>query len=452
MALFIGIDLGTSGCRAIAIDESGDIQGNTSEPLSDPVRQGSQVEQDPALWWEAVQHCLSGLTAQIRTQDVRAIAVDGTSATILLLDQTGAPLSPALMYNDARAINQASNIATVAPANTAAQGATSALAKLLWLYDKDNGQKDMLNTVAHISHQADWITAKLSNKHGISDYNNVMKLGFDAETFITGKKAWPDWLFKLLNDAGVPPDILPKAVKPGTRIGNISPDIAHRFNLPPDTQIVAGTTDSTASFIATGANKIGDAVTSLGSTLVLKVIADRPVFAPKYGVYSQPLITTNEQHWLVGGASNSGGAVLKQFFSIEQIKTMTAQLNPDTPTGLNYYPLPATGERFPINDPTLKPLLEPRPENDVIFFQAMLEGIARIEAKGYQLLADLGAPYPATVRTTGGGADNDAWRIIRENMLSESGRSHCKLITAKNTQAAYGTAILAALNENSKIT
>ncbi|MCK4588041.1 MAG: carbohydrate kinase, partial [Gammaproteobacteria bacterium] len=124
-------------------------------------------------------------------------------------------------------------------------------------------------------------------------------------------------------------------------------------------------------------------------------------------------------------------------FSMEQLQTMTPQLKPETPTGLNYYPLPATGERFPANDAQLKPQLEPRPENDIVFFQGLLEGIAEIEAKGYQMLAELGAPQPVSVRTTGGGAKNQAWTKIRANILGSA------MTEANQTEAAYGAALLA---------
>lgn len=454
MPLFIGIDLGTSGCRAIAINENGEIKGNADTELTNPVREGDRVEQDASLWWDAVDTCLSELTTQINTKEVSAIAVDGTSATVLLVDNTGTPLWPALMYNDARAVEQAKKIAQVAPSSTAAQGATCALAKLLWIFNTASDDEKM-NHVAHIMHQADWVTGKLCNQFGISDYNNVMKLGFDAEHFVNEhtvneQQAWPDWVCQLLHGAGIPVNILPRVVKPGTPVGTITPEIAQRFHLPQSTQVVAGTTDSTASFIATGANQVGDAVTALGSTLVLKVVSDKPVFAPEYGVYSHPLATTDEKRWLVGGASNSGGAVLRQFFSLEQLRSMTPQLRPETPTGLEYYPLPAIGERFPVNDAALEPVLDPRPENDVTFFQAILEGIAQIEAKGYRLLAKLGAPYPVTVRTTGGGAANQAWTMIREKMLSNFAGSHCKLVETMHTQAAYGAAILASINSNKK--
>ena len=135
MALFIGIDLGTSGCRAVVIDEHGNIQGNAVVDLPLPTRNASgnkgSVEQDANLWWNAVCTCLTELTANINSNEVSAIAVDGTSATLLLADKAGTPLGPALMYNDSRATQQAKIIAQVAPTNTAAQGATCTLAKLL---------------------------------------------------------------------------------------------------------------------------------------------------------------------------------------------------------------------------------------------------------------------------------------------------------------------------------
>ena len=100
-------------------------------------------------------------------------------------------------------------------------------------------------------------------------------------------------------------------------------------------------------------------------------------------------------------------------------------------------PLVAPGERFPHNDPAWPPRLSPRPADDIEFFQGLLEGIARIEAQGYRLLAELGAPYPATVTTVGGGARNAGWSAIRQDMLG------VPLRPAHSEQASYGAALLA---------
>ena len=158
------------------------------------------------------------------------------------------------------------------------------------------------------------------------------------------------------------------------------------------------------------------------------------MFSPAHGVYSHRL----GDRWLTGGASNSGGAVLAQYFSAEELRALTPLLKPDVPTGLDYYPLPSTGERFPVNDPALAPRLSPRPADRVVFLQGLLEGIARIEARGYELLAELGAPRLTALWTGGGGAQNPAWERIRARALKVEMRH------ARSEQAAYGSALLAA--------
>ncbi len=417
--LFIGIDFGTSGCRAIAIDSSGQIQAQASVDLPNAPREGLGHTQDPLIWWQALEQVLDALLNKLDRRRVGALAVDGTSATLLLTDAAGTPLGHALLYDDARATDAAARIAAVAPADSATRSATSSLAKLLYLLDQPG-----YALARHALHQADWIAGRLLGRYTHSDENNCLKLGYDPVT-----RVWPAWLTTL----GIDPALLPWPTAPDKAIGLLSEPVAQRFGLSTQVRVVAGTTDSTAAFIATGAQNPGDAVTSLGSTLVVKVLSTQPVFAPEYGVYSHRL----DDRWLVGGASNSGGAVLRQFFTPGQIDALTQRLNPATPTGLDYYPLCGIGERFPSNDPELKPRLTPRPEDDAVFFQGMLEGIARIEQRGYELLHRLGAPYPTSVRTVGGGAVNQAWTQIRAGLLG------VPMLTPAQTQAAYGVAMLA---------
>ena len=102
-------------------------------------------------------------------------------------------------------------------------------------------------------------------------------------------------------------------------------------------------------------------MTSLGSTLVLKLVSDRPVFSPAHGVYSHRL----GDLWLTGGASNSGGAVLAQYFSADELRALTPLLKPDVPTGLDYYPLPGhgralSGERSRVGAKTFATTRRPR--------------------------------------------------------------------------------------------
>jgi len=362
---------------------------------------------------------LGTLFLEIAPQQVRAIAVDGTSSTLLLCDNKGVPLTPALMYNDSRAQRQAGLIATIAPKQAGGHGASSSLAKLLWMQENN-----MDDNATHAVHQADWILGKLAGEWGVSDYNNCLKLGYDV-----GALCWPDWFSELnVNTA-----LLPKVKTPGTTINTVSKKISRELNLRPDTEVIAGTSDGVAAFLAAGATRPGQAVTSLGSTLVLKLLSRQPVFSPEHGVYSHRL----GNYWLVGGASNSGGAVLLQHFKQEQLQEMTSTLNPDVLLNLNYYPLPGIGERFPVNDPDMTGCLEPLPDSNVAFFQGILEGIAHIEAKGYRLLTELGAPEVTEIMTTGGGSKNPAWTSIRERITGiRQGKAHSDM-------AAYGTALLA---------
>jgi len=129
--------------------------------------------------------------------------------------------------------------------------------------------------------------------------------------------------------------------------------------------------------------------------------------------------------------------VLEQLFSHAEIERYTQLLDPASPTGLDYYPLPAPGERFPVNDPALAPRLTPRPADTARFFQGILEGIAAIEAAGYRKLAELGAPRPQRILTSGGGAVNTAWMQIRSRVLG------VPVVAADHTEAACGAALLA---------
>jgi len=139
----------------------------------------------------------------------------------------------------------------------------------------------------------------------------------------------------------------------------------------------------------------------------------------------------------VGGASNSGGAVLRQLFSDEALARLSAEIDPEAPSGLDYYPLPAAGERFPVADAALPPRLEPRPPEEARFLHGVLEGIARIEARGYGRLQELGAGAVTRVATAGGGARNATWRRIRERLLG------VPVVAAEWAQAACGAALLA---------
>jgi hypothetical protein len=416
--LFAGIDAGTSGIRLVLIDAMGTIYHEATLPLQKSTRTDAEHEQDPDDWWDKTRSLLKGIPQSLKPS-VLALAIDGTSGTLLACDKSGTPLAPALMYDDARAIDQSEKISAIAPVNSAAHGSSSGLAKLLWY------QEHLDQTQFHFAlNQADWLLGQITGCFGISDENNCLKLGYDPAT-----RRWPEWL----NTLGIDASRLPVVHEPGTAIMPIAPACADELGLPANMMTCSGTTDSIAAFLATGANQTGAAVTSLGSTLAIKVLCKEPLFDPQAGIYSHRIW----DQWLVGGASNSGGAALLKYFSLEEIRELSQKIDPAAPSGLEYYPLPAKGERFPIYDPDKPSLTEPRPLDDALFLQGLLEGVARIEKMAYAHLQALGAPALEKVITVGGGSTNALWTRIRRNILK------IPVETAEYDQAAYGAALLA---------
>ncbi|GAB4476731.1 MAG: FGGY-family carbohydrate kinase [Elainellaceae cyanobacterium] len=418
---YLGIDFGTSGARAIATDDSGEILSQTSIPFPN-----SPAESLTDLWKDTLFALITNLPAEIR-QTLAAIALDGTSSTVLLCDQHGTPITEPLLYNDPRGAAMLDPVKAIAPPHHPVLSATSSLTKLLWLLNTlslpPSPPPSLSLSLPHLLHQADWLTFLLHGRLGISDYHNALKLGYDV-----GELRYPDWLL-----AANLPVHLPQVIAPGEAIAPILPKLGDRLGIPATCQICAGTTDSIAAFLASGASTPGQAVTSLGSTLVLKLLSTVRVDDAASGIYSHRLGNL----WLVGGASNTGGTVLRQFFSDAELAALSAQIDPSRPSPLDYYPLPKPGDRFPINDPALPPRLEPRPENPVEFLHGLLEGIARIEALGYRRLAEMGATPLQEVLTAGGGAQNEAWTNVRSRLLQ------VPVIPSPHTEAAYGTARLA---------
>lgn len=421
MSYWLGIDFGTSGVRAIAINADGAIVAQTQHPLS---------EQQPPSWEATLWVVLDALPTDVRAQ-LAAIALNGTSSTVLFCNSHGVPLSAPLLYNDNRGKAVLEDVRAIAPGQPIVNSATSSFAKLLWWEQTVRPTLKGIDEPIYLLHQADWLGFLLHGTMGISDYHNALKLGYDV-----GELRYPDWL-------GAQPDqqqwlrpsqvVLPRVSVPGAAIAPIRPALAQRFGIAPTCQVCAGTTDSIAAFLASGARSPGEAVTSLGSTLVLKLLSNIRIDDARYGLYSHRL----GKLWLVGGASNTGGAVLRQFFDAAELERLSQHINPYVSSPLSYYPLTQPGERFPINDPHLPPKLEPRPEDPVAFLQGLLEGIARIEALGYQRLQELGATPLQRVYTAGGGAKNEPWMTMRSRYLQVPvGRS-------PQTEAAYGTAQLA---------
>ncbi|KAB2047255.1 hypothetical protein ES319_A13G032400v1 [Gossypium barbadense] len=414
--LYLGMDFGTSGARYALIDKQGTIHAEGKREYPNYMKEDSL---DWALSWKTTLFSLlEDVPVHLRPL-VSSISLDGTSATTLIIDsKTGEPLARPYLYNES-CPDALPLVKSIAPINHTVCSGSSTLCKLVsWWNNDDSDKKSTM-----LLHQADWLLWLLHGQLGVSDYNNALKVGYDPEA-----DSYPDWLLSQPYA-----QLLPTVKAPGTSIGHLKGDIRTQFGFSEDCIVCTGTTDSIAAFLAARATKPGKAVTSLGSTLAIKLLSTTRIEDARYGVYSHRL----DDKWLVGGASNTGGAVLKENFSDEQLEKLSEHINPMEASPLDYYPLKSVGERFPVANLKMEPRLHPRPESDVEYLHGILESIARIEAKAYMLLKDLGATQVDEVFTAGGGAKNDKWTKIRERVLS------LPVSRATQTEAAYGAALLA---------
>ncbi len=419
MTLALGVDVGTSGIRTAVIDRTGTpvAMARVIHAAQDPRKINAE------RWWQSVVDCLEIQMEGLRDEgcdprDIIGISVDGTSGTMVLTDVNLKPVTRALMYNSKGFESEAAIVDRFAPAHHITRGSSSSLARALRLWHEvDTSQ------AAHLLHQADYILAKLTGEGGESDVNNALKTGVDPVTC-----QWPDWIA----ETGIAMRLFPKARDVGTAIAPLRSSLATRLGLAPSVIVHAGTTDSIAAFLSCTNPEPGIAVTSLGTTLAVKTVSNCRVENHDLGLYSHRLGTV----WLAGGASNTGGGVLRSFFTTDEITALSAQIDPASPTGLDYYPLPGPGERFPINDPDLHPRLVPRPPDNVTFLQGILEGIAAIESRSYAAIRDSGGDWPTAIYTAGGGAENPAWTAIRSRLLG------IPLHPARHTEAAIGAARL----------
>ncbi len=398
------MDLGTSGLRLALLNGRGQLVAERQATYPGAFEAA-------ASWRDGLIALVASLEPGLRRR-IRAIALDGTSGTLLRCDPNGNPLGDALPYHRACPEHQATCAALVAPRSPAAS-ASGSLARALVLRQGAVGP-------GLLRHQADWLMGWLLGDWLWGEQGNNLKLGWDlVEGRWSGTLSSQDWAPEL-----------PEVVASGTSLGALGASARAALDLEPGCLVVAGTTDANAAVLAADPQP-GDGIAVLGTTLVLKQFSPEPISGP--GISCHRL----GGRWLVGGASNAGGGVLRQFFSGQDLAELSRQINPDQPSGLKLRPLPRPGERFPVDDPNLEPVLGPRPVSDALFLQGLLEGLAAIERDGWQRLQELGAPPIARVISLGGGARNPQWRRIRERCLG------LPVWNRPNLSAAAGVAKLA---------
>jgi sugar (pentulose or hexulose) kinase len=428
----IGLDVGTGGARALAVDLSGSIvaSGRADFDAGTSLAEGPRVEQDPAAWTRAAQVALRQVTGSLPSGcRTVGVSVDATSGTFLLADADNRPLTPGIMYNDLRGAVQAPRAAkalrdTLGPYGIEIAPAF-ALPKILHLLVEN---PELRRHSRRILHQTDWIVGMLCGRYDVTDISTALKTGADP-----GRLAWPAAMHEAL---AIPPEWLPRIVLPGERVGAVTLEAAALTGLPKGTPVVSGCTDGTAGFLASGAEASGDLNVTLGTTLVFKAVSDQPVIDPAGAVY-------NHRHpaggFLPGAASSTGGEwVSAQVGSEEDLDELGRRAGLLLPTQRVVYPLVKTGERFPFACSAARGFGFESIESRVERFAAGMEGVAFLERLGIERFEALGLRIGESVYATGGGVKGDTWLRIRA--------SACRRAYAvpEQPECAMGAVILAA--------
>ena len=400
---FGGLDFGSSGARISIINSSEEI-------IYEECCTYKYEFKNPLGWINSCIKLFESIPKQIKI-NLSRLSISGTSGTLVACGLNGKVLGNSIPYNEACPSNP-KKLNLIAGENKFLNNPYSSVAKAIKLIDT-YGENIILR------HQSDWISGWFLKDWSYGEEGNNIKLGWNIAS-----NSWPE-SFESLSLR----KFIPLIKKSGSILGKINQSIANKLGTNEQLLLISGTTDSNAAFIAAQV-KENEGLTILGTTIVLKKIIKK--------TFSHPGITIHKVNgdWICGGSSNAGCGILSKFFSDLEIEELSQQINPRKKTTLNYLPLNSIGERFPIDDPYLKPIITPSPVSDALFLQGLLEGLARVELKGWEKLKSLSGYFPRKIITIGGGSKNPQWKLIREKTLKIP-------ITNSNKSTSFGSALIA---------
>ena len=425
----VGVDVATQDVRVAVCDGQGRVRASARQSLPAPARpKPGWSEQDPGAWWPCVASTLREATQALAADSgkIVSLAVSATSATVLLADGDGEPVGPALMYDDQRASDEARRAQEAGERRWESIGlrigASFGLPKWAWLL----AQPDIAGRARHAWHVPDLILSRLTGEAPPSDASHALKSGYDP--------LLDEWADEAMDAVGIAPGLLPDVLAPTTLVGTVSAQAASETGLPQRCQVRLGMTDSCASQLAAGADQPGRFVSVLGTTLAVKGASRDLLRDPTGAVYSHH---HPDGWWLPGGASNTGGAALKERFAHGDLADLDRRSADHGPASTVCYPLVGTGERFPFVRPEAEGFEEGPPCSEVDAYRATLEGVAFVERLAYAHLVGLGAAVDPPVAVAGAASRSRAWNAVRATVLG------LPLVVPERADTSFGACILA---------
>ena len=437
--MWIGLDIGTGGSRALLVDENGAVRASFTSPHAEmTMLQPLWAEQDPDDWWRAAIDAIRGLlqTAGVSASAVKAVGLSGQMHGLVMLDGAHKVIRPALIWCDQRsqpqvdAINAKIGRARVLEyiANPVLTGFT--LPKLLWVRDHEPARYERLRKMLL---PKDYIRYKLTGEFAseVSDASGTAL--FD----VVNRK----WSLDLVSALDLDRAILPQVFESSDTTGTITQEAAALTGLAPGTPVAGGGGDQAASAVGNGIVEPGIVSCTLGTSGVVFAHMENVAYDPGGRVHT--FCHAVRGKWHVMGVTQGAGLSLQWFrnqlapgVSYDALMTEAAAA-PAGSDGLYWLPY-LMGERTPHLDATIRGgwigLTARHTRASLI--RALIEGVSYSQRDGLDIIEQLRVPV-TSVRASGGGANSPFWRQVLADVLGK------RVVTlASQEGSAYGAALL----------
>ena len=436
----LGIDVGTSGCRALLIGEDGGILASaTAEHAAFVSKQAAWAEQDPQDWWGACQNAVRSVlgASGISPEQIACVGLSGQMHGTVVLDGEGAVLRPSIIWCDQRGEEDAGWLEeTVGAAHLLKLTSNPALTnftliKLLWLR---RSEPDTWQRIRHLLLPKDYVRFCLSGEYAIDAAEASGTLMLDV-----ARRRWSE---ELLGAVGIDRQILPRVFESPEICARVSRRGAEGTGLLEGTPIVAGAGDQAAGAVGIGLTHAGAVGATIGTSGVVFAATDRPILDPKGRLHT--FCHAIPGRWHVMGVTQAAGLSLRWFRDTFQAGDSyqhladEAALAPPGADGVLWAPY-LMGERTPYRDPNIRAgligLAAHHTRAHVI--RAVMEGVAFSLRDTFTIFSQLQVPVEQ-IRLSGGGARSPLWRQIQADVFGR------KVETVQTEEgAAFGAALLA---------
>ena len=438
----LGIDIGTSGSRALVVDDDGRIIASATsahEPFRSPGP--AWAEQDAPDWWRAAVDAVKQVLASgVSAKDIQCIGLSGQMHGAVLLDAHGEPLRPSIIWCDQRTAEECRWLdREIGPARLLELTSNPALTnftltKLLWVRTHE---PEVWKRVRHVLLPKDYVRYKLSGAFAIDVADASGTLMLDV-----ARRAWSA---EMLAASGISEDILPQVFESPAVSATLSAEAARVTGLLAGTPIVAGAGDQAAGAVGMGITHPGAVSVTIGTSGVVFAATERPALDRKGRIHT--FCHAIPSRWHVMGVTQAAGLSLRWLRDQWQAGTDDAAYQrmteeaarvPAGSDGVLWAPY-LMGERTPHCDPDVRGALlglsASHTRGHVV--RAVLEGVAFSLRDSFGIFAELEVPV-TRVRVGGGGARSALWRSIQATVYE-----HPVETVAAEEGAAYGAALLA---------